>query len=187
MLLHEIVLDVSFFELLAKYDEGLAIERRARGCAHCGGTLHVSRYARKPRGAVVELGPEYEWRWSFCCSREGCRKRCTPVSVRYFGRRVYLGSVLVLVSALLNGLSPRRVARLHGELGVGLRTLRRWRKWWREEFCRTTFWRGARGRFGAGLEDTSLPGALLERFPGAGEERLRGALSFLSALTSRTG
>jgi hypothetical protein len=180
---HDVVGEARFYGLLTKIDEELAAVARTKGC-ECGGSLHVARYPRKPRGAGIELGPEYEWRWSFCCAREGCRKRCTPPSVRYFGRRVYLGCVFVLVSALMNGPSPGRVARLHGELGVGLRTLRRWRKWWQHELARTALWRGASGRFSPSLEERLLPGAMLDRFCGEVHERVLGLLTFLSPLTT---
>jgi hypothetical protein len=48
---------------------------------------------------------------SLCCSRDGCRRRMTPPSVRFLGRRVYLGAVLVLVSAMQQGSLPGRRVR----------------------------------------------------------------------------
>ncbi|NLS97786.1 MAG: hypothetical protein GXX96_37065 [Planctomycetaceae bacterium] len=38
--------------------------------------------------------------------RDGCRKRTTPLSVRFLGRKVYLGAVVVLVAAMRQGPSP---------------------------------------------------------------------------------
>jgi hypothetical protein len=38
-------------------------------------------------------------RFSFCCDRDGCRNRATPPSVRFLGRKVYLGAVVMLISA----------------------------------------------------------------------------------------
>jgi len=38
--------------------------------------------------------------------------------VRYLGRRVYLGAVVVLVTAMIGGLTATRVARLRQWLGV---------------------------------------------------------------------
>ena len=81
---------------------------------------------RKPRG-----GPPWEVRFSFCCAKEGCRRRHTPGSVRFLGRRVYAGLIVVLVSAMLHGLNPERVQRLRKVLGIDWRTLGRWRQWWR--------------------------------------------------------
>jgi hypothetical protein len=72
---------------------------RAAGCPYCGAALHAGDYPRKPRGVPRSLlGPAYERRLSLCCSREGCRRRVTPPSVRFFGRRVYLGALVVLAA-----------------------------------------------------------------------------------------
>lgn len=181
---HALLSDASFYLLLTKFDDDLAARVRAQGCG-CGGRLHLARYGRKPRGAMVELGPEYEWRWSFCCARQGCRKRATPRSVRFFGRRVYLGCSFVLVMAMSHGVSLRRAVRLHAELGVGLRTLRRWRQWWREVFVASALWRHGRARLAPPVDETDLPQALLLRFVGGvASERLLALLSFLSPLTS---
>jgi hypothetical protein len=134
----------------------------------------------------VELGPEYEKRFSLCCEREGCRRRATPASVRFFGRRVYLGVTFVLVMAMSQGLGVRRAARLHAELGVGLRTLRRWRKWWLEVFVESELWRRERARFMPPVDESELPGALIERFARDGPgEQLLALLSFVSPLTTR--
>lgn len=180
---HGVLSDSRFFSTLTKFDEDLAAEVRAAGCG-CGGRLDSARYPRKPRGGPADLGAAYEWRLSFCCAAEGCRRRVTPPSVRYLGRRVYLGVVVVLVSAMEHGLSLRRVAELNQHLGIGLRTLRRWRQWWRTGFVHTALWHGACGRFVPPVEESALPYALLERFGGAGAERGLAMLRFLSPLTT---
>ena len=108
--------DSRFFSTLTKFDDDLRCRSAGSGVT-CGGRLDSARYPRKPRGGPAGLGAEYEWRLSFCCAREGCRRRVTPPSVRYLGRRVYLGVVVVLVSAMEHGLSLRRVAKLHEHLG----------------------------------------------------------------------
>lgn len=124
----EIVQDTKFFDLLLAIDADLAAEVRQRGCQECGGPLHQANYPRKPRGGI-DL--EDAKRWSLCCGREGCRKRHLPSSVVYLGRRVYYGVVLVLVMAMREGLTAKRVAKLRKELGVSRQTLARWRSWWR--------------------------------------------------------
>jgi hypothetical protein len=65
----------------------------------------------------------------------------TPPSVRYLGRHVYLGAVVVLVTAMQGGITSARAQRLHELLGVSVRTLKRWRAWWRTTFVATAFWR----------------------------------------------
>lgn len=85
-----------FYLFLIRLDEELAAQTRAAGCP-CGGTLHCANYPRKPRGCPRWVRAAYETRLSFCCSR--CRRRTTSQSVRFLGRRVYLGWVVVLCSA----------------------------------------------------------------------------------------
>jgi hypothetical protein len=174
-----------FFATLSKFDHDLAERVQAAGCA-CGGRLDSARYPRKPRGAAATLGPEYEWRLSFCCARDGCRHRVTPPSVRYLGRRVYLGVVVVLVSAMTHGLSVRRVAALHAHLGIGLRTLRRWRQWWQHAFVESRFWRDARARFMPRVEEDALPASLVTRLGGDAAARALRVLELLAPITARS-
>jgi hypothetical protein len=183
---HDVLSDSRFYVALTQFDQDLAAQVRAAGCG-CGGRLHSARYPRKPRGGPADLGAAYEWRLSFCCAEEGCRRRVTPASVRYLGRRVYLGVVVVLVSAMEQGLSLRRIAVLHQHLGIGLRTLRRWRQWWRAVFTHSRFWHGARGRFVPPVCEAALPHALLERFGGTASARVLAVLRFLAPLTTRPG
>ena len=42
-------------------------------------------------------------RLSFCCDRDGCRKRVTPPSVRFLGRKVFLAVAVILISAITKG------------------------------------------------------------------------------------
>lgn len=159
-----ILQDARLYEVLHRLDVDLAQTARASGCPHCDGVLHSAHYARKPRGGPRGLGSEIDQRLSFCCARDGCRRRATPPSVRFLGRRVYFGAVVLLASALRDGLTARRVEALREQLGVDVRTLRRWRRWWQEAFVESAFWRAARARFAPPLAASALPGALLERF-----------------------
>jgi hypothetical protein len=68
---------------------------------------------------------------------------------------------------------------------VSLRTLKRWRRWWQEEFPRSTLWRAERGRFATAVEEARLPGSLVERFAASSEtERLVAVLAFLAPITT---
>jgi len=144
--------------------------------------LHGARYPRKAFGlSRALLGEGYDRRLSFCCSREGCRRRMTPASVRFLGRRCYAGALVLLVCALTQDLSRRRRARLGARLGVSARTLERWRHWWRCTLPATPWWRTARARFVPPPEELALPASLLARFGGLDhDEALIGALQFLS-------
>lgn len=179
---HTLLQDPNFHALLLRIDEDQAAQTRAAGCP-CGGVLHSARYPRKPRGGPRGLGESHRFRLSFCCAI--CRGRRTPVSVRFFGRRVYLAPVVVLASAMRHGLTGARVARLSEWLGVPKRTLERWRGWWLQEFVDTSFWKDARARFLPPLNPALLPAGLLERFAGAAlGQRLVSTLRFLAPLST---
>ena len=177
--------DTTLYDVLLKFDHDLAAEARAARCP-CGGALHSARYPRKPRGGPDDLGPEYTTRLSFCCAVEGCRRRVTPPSVRFLGRRVYLGAVVVLVTAMRAGLTAPRAAQLREWFGVSGRTLARWRQWWRETFVASPFWQGVKGRFAPPVAPRALPASLLERFGAEhARDRLVALLRFLAPLTTR--
>lgn len=159
--------DPGLYLLLQQYDDDLAAEARAGGCG-CGGRLHGAAYPRKPRGGPADLGGGYGRRYSFCCAKDGCRRRTTPASLRFLGRKVYLGAVVLLATAMQHGPTPTRVARLHELVGASVRTLRRWRAWWQEAFCATAFWKAARGLLAAPVLESELPLSLLKRFGAPG-------------------
>ena len=154
----------------------------------CGSVLHSAHYPRKPRGGPTDLGADCDKRFSFCCAVDGCRARATPPSVRFLGRKVYVGAVVVLATAMRHGVTPVRVARLRELLGVSARTLKRWRAWWLETVVETRFWRAAKARFAPPVNEASLPATLVERF--AGDDPLRDLVSvllFLSPLSTTSG
>ena len=169
-------------QLLEKVDSDLAEKVHQGGCLHCSGKLHRAKYKRKPRSGSKE-GEEI-YRDSFCCDQEGCRKRHTPTSVRFLGRRVYWGVVVVLVSAAHHGLKPERVRVLRETLGIDRRTLERWRQWWLETFVQSCFWKLARARFMPLICQKSLPLSLGRAFQLDGRGRLLELLKFLSPITT---
>ena len=174
--------DATLFDALIAIDQELAATAQAGGCRRCPGRLHHGDYPRKPRGGPADLPRAYEKRTSFCCAR--CRKRLTPPSVRFLGRRVYLAAVVVLACVLRQGPTPTRVARLRDLLGVSADTLARWHRWWRDAFVRTAFWRAARGRFARPVDEATLPRELLACFSGYGSAPIVAMLRFLSPLTT---
>jgi hypothetical protein len=171
--------DQELFQLLEEVDADLTEEARSKGCPLCGGKLHRSNYDRKPRG-----GPQWDLRFSLCCAREGCRRRHTPPSVRFMGRRVYAGLVVVLVSAIVHGLKPERVKLLREALEIDRRTLARWRQWWLDTFVESSFWRQARARFLPPLCLKSMPLSLCESFEAERRDRLLDLLTFLAPITT---
>lgn len=181
---HSILGDARLYAFLHEIDCDLAEQARGGGCPDCEGRMHSARYRRKPRGASIALGEEYDWRLSFCCAREGCRRRLTPPSVRFLGRKVYLGAVIVLASAMRHGVNAWRAGRLSEIFGIGTKTLARWRKWWREVFVVTRFWKAARAQFARPVTEAEVPASLVERFSGEERDRLVATLRFLSPLTT---
>jgi hypothetical protein len=176
--------DGRLYELLQQCDNDLAAEQRAGGCPRCGGVLHSARYPRKPRGFVGRLGSAYGWRLIFCCAREDDRNPPTPASLRFLGRKVYLGAVVVLISALRCGTTPARLRYLEERVGVSRRTVVRWRRWWCEELIDTPFWRAARAGLMPPVQRLQLPASLLERFAGAVRDRLASLLRFIAPITT---
>ena len=98
--------DARFHKLLLAFDSDLAAAARAAGCARCGGVLHSAKFRRKPRGSPAGLGEACDQRLSFCCAVDLCRKRATPPSFRFLGRKAWLGAVVVLVCAMRQGEPP---------------------------------------------------------------------------------
>lgn len=161
---HDFLHDASLFQSLTSLDRCIADQVRREGCPHCGGALHVSNYPRKPRGvARALLGECYEYRLSFCCDQEGCRKRCTPPSVRFLGRKLYLGIIVILLCAREQGLSAHARHRLLDQLDIWPQTLARWQHWWTRQIPATRWWTTLRGRLIPALDVRALPGALLGR------------------------
>ena len=182
---HAFLNDSRFYQFLFRIDQTIAAEVQAGGCPTCGGVLHSARYPRKPRGIRGVLDESYESRLSFCCAEDGCRRRCTPPSVRFLGRKVYLGVLVVLLSALEHGLSPKRRQRLMETLEVSPQTLWRWCQWWRESFPASRPWQAVRGYFLPPLAPEQFPGALLGRLSGTDlRQRLCQMLGLLAPLTS---
>ena len=184
---HNFLRDASCYEQLMQRDEQIAAEVQAKGCPYCGGVLHRADYARKPRGVPRSLlGPGYESRFSFCCAREGCRRRTTPASVRFLGRRVYLG-VMVVLHSMLSGGERRERCQANRSGQASERTLQRWRQWWRGQFVESRFWQQARARLSPPVCDHTLPGSVLERFTGATlAQRVSQLLHWLSPITGVT-
>jgi hypothetical protein len=160
---HDLPRGARFWSFLLAVDQDLADESRKKTCL-CGGRLHSANYPRKPRGTPAQLPAQECLRLSFCCNRDGCRKRLTPPSVRFLGRKVYLGAIVILISAMRQGPTPRRIRELSLRFGADRRTIARWQVFWREHFPQTPFWKNARARLVPVIEIVSLPYSLVDDF-----------------------
>jgi len=177
-----------FWSRLTQLDRHAANEVRSRGCPHCGGVLHSARYSRKPRGLDrAVLGEHYRVRESFCCA--ACRRRTTPPSLRFLGRKVYLGALLILFGNLATGVEPSASSyrSLSARCGIPTRTLARWRRGWIESIPTTRWWRDLAPRFMPAIATDRLPLVLLERVRSAdASTRLVRVLGLAGPLSTRT-
>lgn len=170
-----------FFATLEALDQAIARRVSASRCPACGGPLHAGNFRRKPRGAL--LAPEGETfviRFSLCCGREGCRKRATPPSLRFLGRRVYLGVVVIVASLVAQTLGA---VGAKGATGVPRRTTCRWLAWWRGPFLATAVLVAMRARL-VGVDVGGVPRSIVERLPGTAPEQTRTMLHLLAPITT---
>lgn len=166
-----------FFQGLLDEDEGAVDRQRARGCPSCRGRLDRADYPRKPRGLPERWEGLFVRRFSLCCCREGCRRRATPSSVRFLGRRVYVAMVVLLGATV-----PVLVAI--ALCGAARRTVERWTTWWTKALPESAFWRVARARLMPPVDEAQLPGELLVRFAGDRDDALLKALGFIAPITA---
>lgn len=168
-------------QILHAIDAEEAKQVRCNGCPHCNGVLHQANYPRKPRG-VKELPPEWDLRFSFCCAE--CRRRTTPKSVCFLGRKVYLGIVVVVACVLrARGMNLKRAA---DKFGAAMSTLWRWEVWWREPVIDSLWWAEARAHVIPPIKGGNPVSQLYDRFrQGTADARkaLENLLQFVSPLT----
>ena len=177
----EIRLGREFFVALERADEEIGRRTAAEGCPACGGRLHRGDYDRKPRGGLWAAGEGLVRRISLCCGSEGCRKRVTPESLRFFARRVYLGVVVIVASLAAQAIGTAKEIRRR--TGVPARTARRWLGWWRGRFPATAVFAAIRARL-LGVSSSELPESVVERLPGSRVQQVLGMLELLAPLTT---
>jgi len=180
-LCHRFLSNRNFLLLLLAIDRDIAEKVRAENCA-CGGRLHVANYPRKPRGDVSCPEADFRVRLSFCCDRDGCRCRSTPPSVRFLGRKVYLGVMVVLITALRQGPTAKGSAVLQKRFGADRRTIARWQAWWKKTFTGSKFWKVTRARCVRMAKPFELPRTLINFFRADSAERMAALLRFLSPI-----
>jgi hypothetical protein len=185
-MLPQVAVPYKFWKMLVDIDEQIAAEVAARGCPRCGGRLHRGDYARKPRGGLIAQVADGEARRiSLCCDRDGCRKRALPPSVRFLGRKVYVGGAIV-VSCVIARLSATATAARRAS-GIATRTVRRWSRWWRDDYARSRHFEEARSRLMPPIDASELPGGLWERFTAHAGDSLVGLarlLGFVAPVTT---
>lgn len=172
-----------FFEGLKAIDVAIVEQAAQQPCAECGGRLYRGDYPRKPRGGRIAVEAE-GWlrRFSLCCGKEGCRRRATPPSVRFLGRRVYVGAVVVVASAF--AIATAAASAAIRATGIPARSIRRWLRWWRDSFPASKPFAQLSARLVPTPERRRLPLSLLQRFSPKGEGAVSKLLTWLAPLTT---
>lgn len=188
---HEERVSGSFHATLLVIDTLAAQALRARGCPYCvAGPLHAANWPRKVRGLgeASERAGQYDTRLGLCCGREGCRRRTTPPSVRFGGRRVYAFVVFVLASAAMNEASESATGgRMDiSDFRVPVSTLSRWSRFWRTDFAHHPWFVQLSACMESPLDKTRLPRALLERFSASRYSALESTLRLIAPWTTAT-
>ncbi len=163
-----------FFLLLEKFDKEIVDEAHLRPCEHCSGKLDRANFYRKVRGNGIAV-PVI--RFSLCCRVDGCRKRLTTDSLRFFGRFVYGSFYVLMIGHLLNG-QIGRLKNIMRRFGVSKRTLVRWQYFFEKILPMTSFWEARKGM--AGGADSFAK--LLELFRSLGSDWVLKFLRFLSPM-----
>jgi hypothetical protein len=156
--------NASLFEFLLKADRDIACAAQEKGCVHCDGPLDAAHYRRKPRGGPPGLKEEVLLRYSFCCRQEGCRRRLTPPSTRFFGASVYFSSVVILAVAMMGDMSTASFAKLSATYGIDRRTLKRWRVFFTATIASRPAWGLVTARFMPPLDASNYILSMLSRF-----------------------
>lgn len=173
-LFHPLTLD-----LLLQVDLDIETEAAQQPCSYCGDRLHRAYYKRSPRFPGMPLPDAFQVRPSFCCQRDGCRRRMTPTLTRFLGRKVYVSIVVLLVAAMTQGPSPKRLSAIKAELGISPHTVHRWCQYWKELFVKRNAWRYHRLKFMPPIDESGLPLTLLERLERALGDQFEAALHLL--------
>jgi hypothetical protein len=119
------ILSASSLALFATIDVLIASAIKDNDCPICGAALHAGHYKRKPRGLPGPLESAMTRRLSWCCSRDGCRHRVTPPSLRFLGRLVHAAPAVMAV--LSTDVSSPDESRLRQLFECSRRSVTRWR------------------------------------------------------------
>ena len=151
-----LVSNASFLGFAMDLDRKFCDKTRLKDCPHCGAKLHSACYERKGHNPENALPEGWNTFYGLCCSREGCRKRVRPPSVRFAGRSPCSSALVLLAQLLRSGGSQRSVIALCKMLKVSERTVRRWLRFWQVVCSRSRWWRelsSLRSLMGKSLED----------------------------------
>lgn len=170
----------TLYEGLARIDQQLAQDTKAKGCPYCRGPLDTAPWTRKPRG--FDIDDDLAVRHGLCC--RNCRRRTLPPSALFLGRKVYFSAViLVSIVSRQRQLDSSSARALRALFGVSRQTLKRWMSFFYDVLPSSKPWRLLRGRLSANVRDDALPDtflAELERTHPQGNKAITAALRLLA-------
>jgi hypothetical protein len=105
-----------------------------------------------------------------------------PPSVRFLGRRVYVGAAVIVASVI--ALAAVTAAAIRKRTGIPPRTTRRWIAWWRGPFVTTDVFKELSARVLPPPALLDLPTSILDRFAGPATAKLAKLLEWLAPLTT---
>jgi hypothetical protein len=156
---------IELFKILFFIDTDLAERFRLKACPHCGAPLHSANYPRSPRGGPENIPDQWLIRHSFCCSNEHCRRRALPPSCRFWDRKVYWGSVILVALTLRQGRHEGySINKLTKKFGVSRHTLKRWITYFQEVFPISHRWKRIKGQISIFTSHDDLPGIVIHLF-----------------------
>jgi hypothetical protein len=184
-MMQETLNNSNYYYVLYETDKKIAEAAKAKGCPYCNGSLHQANYPRLPRGAPQGIDLKYHIGFSLCCAVEGCRKRLTPPSLRFLGRKIYTSMVLILVFRF-DGNYSQKISTLNEyyplELTLAEETVSRWQRYWRSQFPLSPFYNKQSTLLQLPID--SLPISLLTQFKGTLTTQLFNLLQYLSPLSA---
>lgn len=159
----EFYFETIFWLAIYAIDEQITKLFHTQFCNRCPnkGKLYRSDYPRKPRGVPSSVEHLFQFRFSFCCAI--CRRRNTPPSIRFLGRRVYVAIFIILI--LFPG-----AANLHEKLAqlppqsFAKITFHRWITWWSCIIPFSAVWKKLVGILPPNIENQFLPLFIMEQF-----------------------
>lgn len=177
---HALTAHFNFHAHLRLLDEASAVEVQRGRCPACEGRLDVANYPRKVRGLDVEseAAGGYARRFSLCCAREGCRKRATPPSVRFLGRRVFASVIFLLVA--LGQAGVHAGASSPSTTKPSWPTRKRWSWWWTRGLVLEPWFPLLAARLASPLDREHVAEDLMSRFEGDLAERVLRVLALLA-------
>jgi hypothetical protein len=161
---HSSLIISSFWKTFPTLDTKIAQEFiKTAQCKKCGCCIfYQSDYPRKPRGFPEEIEKNipdifFSIRISYRCSN--CRKRITPPSIRYLGRKIYISVLILLASRLIEqgreaegiGITLKAIKAILEDF-VPARTVNRWLTWWQESVWQSPIWKANQGLLSGHIE-----------------------------------